>query len=130
MAIVAVYAGDSANLTSENKLPSPSRMQVSVEQIWSQDTGRAQSGVNKAKMIGDSLTSKQTYALEWGLLEYSDFRKIERLLPRGFFYFGKGTTAQPPSNPTTYYRSEIQYEVIQVGTTQYYKNITTQVIEQ
>lgn len=131
MAILALYAGNSATMTvANNKLPSPSRMQVSVEQIWSENTGRAQSGNNKAKMIGESLVAKHTYSIEWAMLEHSDFQKIGDLLPRGFFYFGTGSINTPPSNPSKYYRSEIQYEVIQVGNTQYYKNITTQVIEQ
>lgn len=130
MSILVLYAGDSSTLTANNKLPSPSRLQVSVEQIWSEDTGRAQSGANQAKMIGSSLTSKHTYAIEWAMLEYSDYLKISDLLPRGFFYFGIGNPTEPPSNPSKYYRSEISYEIIQVGTTRYYKNIAVQVIEQ
>ena len=131
MAVLAVYAGESTSMTvANNQLPSPSKMQVSIEQIWSENTGRAQSGDNKAKMIGESLVAKHTYSLEWAMLEYSDFQKITNLLPRGFFYFGVGTKTSAPSSPSKYYRSEITYEVIQVGTTQYYKNINTQVIEQ
>lgn len=130
MSILVLYAGDSSTLTANNKLPSPSRLQVSVEQIWSEDTGRAQSGANQAKMIGSSLTSKHTYAIEWAMLEYSDYQKIADLLPRGFFYFGIGNPTTPPSDPSKYYRSEISYEIIQVGTTRYYKNIAVQVIEQ
>lgn len=130
MAILAVYAGNSATMTVlNNKLPSPSRMQVSIEQIWSQETGRSQDKAQKAKMLGESLVTKHTYALEWGMLEDSDFDKITQLLPRDFFYFGVGTETSVPSNPVEYYRSEIQYEVIQVGSTQYYKNINVQVIE-
>lgn len=130
MSILALYAGSSSTFTSSNRLPSPSRLQVSAEQIWSEDTGRAQSGENKAKMIGSSLTSKHTYMIDWAMLEYSDFQKVENLLTRGFFYFGVGSTADPPDSPTKYYRSEINYEVIQVGNTRYYKNISVQVIEQ
>lgn len=130
MSVLTLYAGNSASMTSANKLPSPSKLQVSIEQIWSEDTGRAQSGENKAKMIGSSLTSKHTYAIEWAMLEHDDFQKITDLLTRGFFYFGTGTPTTPPSDPSKYYRAEISYEVIQVGTTRYYKGIATQVIEQ
>ena len=130
MSILVLYAGTSSTLSAANKLPSPSRLQVSAEQIWSEDTGRAQSGDNKAKMIGSSLTSKHTYAIEWAMLEYSDFQKVETLLPRGFFYFGIGNPTTAPDDPSKYYRSEISYEYIQAGTTRYYKNVAVQVIEQ
>lgn len=131
MAILAIYAGESASMTvADNKLPSPTKLQISLEQIWDEKTGRAQDGENQARMIGSSLVSKHTYAVEWAMLEASEFAKIKNLLPRGFFYFGEGTTTSVPSNPVKYYRSEITYETIQVGTTQYYKNVATQVIEQ
>ena len=130
MSVLTLYAGNSSTMTSSNKLPSPSKLQVSIEQIWDENTGRAQSGDNKAKMIGDSLVSKHTYAIEWAMLESTDFQKITDLLTRGFFYFGIGTPTSPPSSPVKYYRAEISYEIIQVGTTRYYKGITTQVIEQ
>lgn len=130
MAVLTLYAGSSSTMTSSNKLPSPSKLQVSIEQIWDENTGRAQSGDNKAKMIGDSLVSKHTYAIEWAMLESTDFQKITDLLTRGFFYFGIGTPTTPPSSPVKYYRAEISYEIIQVGTTRYYKGIATQVIEQ
>lgn len=130
MAVLAVYAGNSTTMTvANNQLPSPSKMQVSIEQIWSADTGRSQDKTEKAKMLGESLVTKHTYSLEWGMLEESDFDKITRLLPRNFFYFGVGTKTSVPSSPVEYYRSEITYEMIQVGTTQYYKNVATQVIE-
>lgn len=130
MSIATLYAGDSATLTSSNKLPSPTGLKVSIEQIWSEDTGRAQSGTDKAKMIGSSLTSKHTYTINWQVLEYSEFTKITGLLTRGFFYFGIGDPDTPPANPSKYYRSEIGYEILQVGTTRYYKNVGVSVIEQ
>ena len=130
MSVLTLYAGSSSTLTSSNKLPSPSSVKVTIEQIWSQDTGRAQSGENKAKMIGSSLTSKHTYSIEWAMLTNSDLSKVADLLPRGFFYFGTGTPTEPPNSPSKYYRSEIGYEYIQVGTNRYYKNVSVTVIEQ
>ena len=130
MSIATLYAGNSATLTSNNKLPSPSSLKVSIEQIWSEDTGRAQSGANQAKMIGSSLTSKHTYNIGWQILEYSELTKVTGLLTRGFFYFGVGTPDSPPAEPSKYYRSEIGYEILQVGTTRYYKNVGVTVIEQ
>jgi len=128
MSIITLYAGSSSS--SLTALPSPSRLQVSIEQIWSEDTGRAQSGDNKAKMIGDSLVAKHTYAIEWQMLESSDFQTITDNLTRGFFYFGIGSPTSAPDDPVKYYRSEINYELVQVGTTRYYKGINVQVIEQ
>lgn len=129
MSILTLYAGSTSSLTSANKLPSPTGFKASHEQIWSEDTGRAQSGSNQAKMIGESVAQKKTYAIEWGVLEYADFSTIESLLSPGFFYFGIGTPTTPPSTPTEFYRGEIQYDVIQVGTTRYYKGVAVQVIE-
>ena len=130
MAIISLYAGSSASLTSENLLPSPVSMTVAREQIWSEDTGRAQSGTDKAKMIGESITGKKTYAIKWGISTSDEFNKIINLLTRGFFYFGIGTPSEPPNDPEKYYRSEITYNIIQVGSARYYKDVEVSVIEQ
>lgn len=129
MSVLTLYAGSSSTFTSSNKLPSPSKLQVSLEQIWSENTGRAQSGANQAKMIGDSLVSKHTYSIEWYMLDYTNFQKVTSLLTRGFFYFGIGAP-DPPSNPSKYYRSELTWDYVQVGETRYYKSVAVQVIEQ
>lgn len=130
MAVISLYAGSSASLTSANLLPSPVSMTVAREQIWSEDTGRAQSGSSKAKMIGESITGKKTYAIKWGILNTSEINKILDLLTRGFFYFGIGTPDTPPSDPEKYYRSEITYDLLQVGSERYYKDAEVSVIEQ
>ena len=131
MSVIALYAGSSSSMTvAGNQLPSPTKLKVSIEQIWSENTGRAQSGANQAKMIGDSLVSKHTYTIEWQMLEHADFQKITSLLTRGFFYFGVGSTTSIPSDPVKYYRSEISYEYVQVGTTRYYNSVNVTVIEQ
>lgn len=130
MSILTLYAGSTSTFTSANKLPSPVSVKVSREQIWSKDTGRAQSGTNKAKMIGDSIDGKHTYAIEWGILDNTDFSTITSLLTRGFFYFGIGDPNTPPTTPDKYYRGEIQYDIIMAGTTRYYKGVSVQVIEQ
>ena len=134
MSVLTLYAGSTlpfgtgANI-GDNQLPSPTSLKVSIEQIWSENTGRAQSGSNKAEMIGDSIAGKRTFAIEWGILDFTDFSKITQLLPRGFFYFGISDPDTPPSTPPKYYRSEIQYDMIQVGDTRYYKGVSVQVIE-
>lgn len=131
MSVLALYAGSSSSMTvANNQLPSPSSLKGSIEQIWSENTGRAQSDPNKAKMIGDSIDAKHTYTIEWAMIDNTDFTKITNLLTRGFFYFGTGSIDTPPSSPVKYYRSEISYEMIQVGTTRYYKGVGVTVIEQ
>lgn len=134
MSILTLYAGSSLPFGTgvnigDNQLPSPTGFKASHEQIWSEDTGRAQSGSNQAKMIGESVAEKKTYAIEWGILSYTDFHQIETLLTSGFFYFGIGDPDTPPNSPPQFYRGEIQYDVIQVGTTRYYKGVAVQVIE-
>ena len=130
MAILSLYAGSSSTMTSANLLPSPVGLTIAREQIWSEDTGRAQSGSDKAKMIGESITGKATYAIKWGILTPDEAHTIFDLLPRGFFYFGTGTDVNPPTDCNKYYRSEITYEVIQAGSAHYYKDMEVSVIEQ
>jgi hypothetical protein len=125
MSIMRIWAGDSTPLT---ELPSPVSLKPSYETIWSEDTGRAQSGTNKAKMIGSVVASKRTYAIKWGILSYSEFEQVKNLLHSGFFYFGIGATR--PSDPEKFYRSEIAVDVIQAGDTIYYKDASVSVIEQ
>lgn len=131
MAIISIYAGATATLTvANNLLPSPSSLKGSLEQIWSKDTGRIQSGSDKAMMKGDSIASKRTYEIQWGVLDSTEYSKVTSLLTDGFFYFGVGNPTTPPSSPSKYYRSEIQFERLQVGATGYYKNVAVTVIQQ
>ena len=123
----AIYAGSSSG--SLTKLPSPISLKTTSELIWSENTGRAQSGENQAKMIGDTIAKKRTYAIEWGVISQAQLSTILENLTSGFFYFGIGTESSPPSSPTKFYRSELTYETIEAETT-YYKNVTVSVIEQ
>ena len=129
MAIMRIYAGPSASSMSE--LPSPVELKRTSEQIWSENTGRAQSGTNKAKMIGDVVATKKTYQIKWGILTASQINTINSLLTKGFFYFAAATslsTAQ--SNATKFYRSEFTYDILQAGPTVVYKDAAVSVIEQ
>ena len=123
MAVMKIWAG--SPLTA---LPSPVSLKPSHEIIWSEDTGRAQSGENKAKMIGSVVDTKITYEIKWGIISASDLQTIKSYLHSGFFYFGVGETA--PSSPKKFYRSNIVYEVLQVGSSVYYKDVQVSVIEQ
>lgn len=126
---LGIYAGTSA--TGMTLLPSPTDLKPSKELIWSENTGRAQSGSNKAKMIGDVVAEKTTYSIEWGVLTQSQLNTITSHLTAGFFYFGIGTTAtQAQNNAGKYYRGNIQYKLLPIGNTLYYKDVTVDVVEQ
>ena len=129
MAIMRIYAGSSASSLSE--LPSPVELKRTNELIWSENTGRAQSGTHKAKMIGDVVATKRTYNIKWGILTATELNTINSLLPKGFFYFAAATSSSSAqSNASTYYRSEISYDILQAGPNVYYKDVSVSVIEQ
>ena len=130
MAVIKIWAR-TASSGSMTALPSPVSIQTTREQIWSEDTGRAQSGANQAEMIGTSVAEKMTYAIKWGVLDSTDFNTIVTNLPKGFFYFGVAQTE--PSSPSKYYRSEITYDIIQAmsngALTTFYKDVSVSVIQ-
>lgn len=136
MAHIRIFACPSnAAMTAAHELPSPTEVTGSNEQIWSEDTGRAQSGANQAQMIGKSITAKQTYAIKWDVLATDKqgtasqkMNKIRNLLTRGFFKFGITIDDSVPEGYSAY-RSEIQYNVAQAGSEAYFKDVTVQVIE-
>ena len=126
---IGIYAGDSASAVVE--LPSPVEVTPSMELIWSENTGRAQSGSNRAKMIGDVVAEKNAYNIKWGILEASDFTAITTHLKAGFFYFAVASSlASARAIATTYYRGNISYSLLSVGSETYYKDVTVDVIQQ
>jgi hypothetical protein len=131
---VGIYAG--STIEGMTALPSPTDLDTSREIIWSEDTGRAQSGENKAKMIGNVVDTKRTYAIKWAILnsisgDKDSLQKVTSLLTPGFFYFGVGTSlADAQNNAAKYYRSEIQYSYLPIGSHTYFKDVTVSVIEQ
>lgn len=126
---LGIYAG--ASVSAMSVLPSPTEITTSYEMIWSENTGRAQSGANQAKMIGDVVAEKRTYAVKWGLITDAEMTAIRSKLTTGFFYCGVATSlAGAQTVATTYYRSEIQGEYLPIGNTIYWKDVTVSVIEQ
>ena len=126
---IGIYAGTSANAVVV--LPSPVEVKPTMEIIWSENTGRAQSGANQAKMIGDVVAEKRTYAIKWGVIDGTDFATITGKLTAGFFYFALASSlASAKSSAVPFYRSEISYEVLPIGANTYYKDVTVSVIEQ
>lgn len=132
MSVITLYARNTAvtdenPFTANDALPSPVSLKSSRELIWSQNTGRAQSGENKAMMVGDVVAQKRTYTIEWDMLYKSQLDVILDKLHENFFYFGVATS--PPSSAVKYYRSEIQYDMVQVADSARYRNVTITVIE-
>jgi hypothetical protein len=126
---IGIYAGTSAN--GVTLLPSPTAIKPSLEIIWSEDTGRAQSGTSKAKMIGSVVSEKKTYSLQWGVLTESQLTQIEAKLKAGFFYFAVAPSLSvAQANAEKYYRSQLSYEILPAGSETYYKNVSVNVIQQ
>lgn len=126
---LGIYAGTTVN--GMTALPSPVEVKQTNELIWSENTGRAQSGTNQAKMIGDVVAEKVTFAIKWGIITSAQMTTIKTNLPKGFFYFGMGTDlTSAKANAMKVYRSQIEYEVLPVGSTIYYKDANVSVIEQ
>jgi hypothetical protein len=124
-----IYAGSS--LVTMTLLPSPVSVKPSHELIWSENTGRAQSGRNKAKMIGDVVAEKRTYDIEWGVLTLGELNTILTHLKAGFFYFGVGyTKAQAIADAVKYYRGATSYELLPIGNDAHYKGVNVTVIQQ
>ena len=119
-----IYSGSTNNMTL---LPSPVSISTTNEQIWSEDTGRAQSGSNQAEMIGTSIAEKVTYAIKWGVLTGAELSTIKANMPKGFFYFGIGKTK--PTSPSKFYRSEIAYDILQASDEVMYKDVSVSVIQ-
>ena len=129
MAVIGLYAGASANAVV--LLPSPTEVKPSHEIIWSEDTGRAQSGLNQAKMIGSVVAEKKTYDCQWGVLTSAEFTTLTSKLTPGFFYFAVDISlASAKTNAVPYYRSEISYSILPVGNTTYYKDVAVSIIQQ
>ena len=126
---LGLYAGTSAS--SVTLLPSPTEVKPSQEIIWSEDTGRAQAGVNRAKMIGSVVDTKVTYQIQWGILTYAEFTQILAKLKPGFFYFAvASTTTSAQQNAKPFYRSEISYDLLPIGSETYVKDVAVSVIQQ
>lgn len=126
---LGIYAG--TTIANMSALPSPISLRSSSELIWSENTGRAQSGENKAKMIGDVVAEKETYEIQWGVISTAEMQQIKNKLPAGFFYFGFGTSLAAAKNAAIKaYRSTIQREAIEAGSEYYYKNVSVSIIEQ
>ena len=106
-------------------LPSPVKMTVKDEIIWSADTGRTLDGT----MMGDVVAEKKNLGLEWAWLTEEDAALIKNKLVAGFFpitFRDYGTEITIDS-----YRGTISKEVGgYLGDGKfYYKRITVDIIQ-
>ena len=62
-------------------LPSPTKITVNDEIIWSSNTGRSANGT----MIGDVIASKKNISLSWGVLTEAELALIKNSITPGFF---------------------------------------------
>lgn len=62
-------------------LPSPTKITVGDEIIWSKNTGRTASGT----MVGDIVSEKKNVSIEWGILEETELETIKKVMISGFF---------------------------------------------
>lgn len=110
-------------------LPSPTKITVSKEQLWSSKTGRS---VKTGKMLGAVIGEKRTLDVEWVNLTKSQFDDVIDALDKGFFgpvkYQTSGnvsieTLTEAYHGPVTY--SDKGY----IGGTRYYGSVKTTIIE-
>ena len=129
MAVMRLYAG--STIEGMTEIPSPVELKRSTEQIWSENTGRAQSGTNRAKMIGDVVATKLTYSIKWGILTYDEYNRITSKLTKGFFYFAAATSiSDARANAYKFYRGDLSCDIVQAGDGIRYKDVSTTLIEQ
>lgn len=115
--------------TKENgvwvKLPAPESITINDEIIWSSNTGRTSTG----KMIGDVIAEKNTYSINWGLMEERDYKKIKNSIVSGFIPLKIKVDSEAVE--ITAYRGTLTARARGcIGNTYYYDSIATELIEQ
>lgn len=117
-------------LTINNKdLPSPTKISVTKEQLWSSKTGRS---VKTGKMLGAVIGEKRTLDVEWTKLTAAEFAEVEAALTTGFFgkvkYQTSGNSAIETLDEA--YHGPINYvERGYIGKERYYESVKTTLIE-
>lgn len=106
-------------------LPSPVSIATGHEIIWSSNTGRSAS----AKMIGDVIAEKQTFAITWGVLTREELESIRTALVSGFYPFS--ITEDRAETSITAYRGTLSATLLgSFGGVTYYREATVSVIQQ
>ncbi len=62
-------------------MPEPQKLEIHKEKIWSQNTGRVDSG----DMTGDLVAIKLTLKIQWGILTPEETERIDKHLSKAFF---------------------------------------------
>jgi hypothetical protein len=123
---IKIYAAGTAETLDSHELPSPTQLQMTKEQIWSENTGRDVS--SNATMTGRFVATKYTANIAWGMMTYNDLQTIQNQLSTGFFWFKAVIGSETHSFEA--YRGNIAYEVAgMAGGQVWYKNVQVDVIE-
>ena len=110
-------------------LPSPTKLAVSKEQLWSSKTGRS---VTTGKMLGAVIGEKRTLDVEWAKVTSADFKKIMDALPQGFFgsVIYQTSSESPIVTLSEVYHGAITYtDRGYIGKLHWYENVKVTLIE-
>lgn len=110
-------------------LPSPTKVSISREQLWSSNTGRS---VTTGTMLGAVIAEKRTLDVEWTNLTSKEYFDLLDLLPKGFFGPVKYQTSGGSSNVTMdkAYRGSVTCEEGGCyGGVHYYSSVKITIIE-
>lgn len=110
-------------------LPSPTKLSVTKEQLWSSKTGRS---VSTGKMLGAVIGEKRTLDVEWAKVTASEFNDIKEALKTGFFGPVKYQTSgsQVIEKLDEAYHGPVTYtDRGYIGSTRWYENVKTTLIE-
>lgn len=122
-------------LTINNKdLPSPTKISVTKEQLWSSKTGRS---VKSGKMLGAVIGEKRTLDVEWAKVTDTEYQIIRNALVTGFFGPVKYETSENKDGKVVTlielkeaYHGPISYEDRgYIGDNHWYANVKTTLIE-
>lgn len=106
------------------ELPAPISVTIDGEVIWSEDTGRALTGL----MVGDVIAEKKKLTVKWGPLIESDVDTIKKCLPAGFFSITFRDLGG--YHTMTAYRGALNMEPIgEIGGGYFYKNVSVDIIQ-
>lgn len=106
-------------------LPSPDEIKIADEIIWSANTGRSTTG----KMVGDVVAEKQTIDIQWGIITFSDYKKIRTNIKSGFHPF-KLTVNGEDITITSYRGTLSAGSIIYAGGVTYSKGASVTIIQQ
>lgn len=98
----------------------------SDELLWSEGTGRSATSGN---MVGSVVAKKQTYSIEWGVITQAQYDAIRSAIVQGFFTLTITVGSTTLANISAY-RGTISGQLLStIGTSNYWKGVTVDVVE-